>query len=71
MSRGAPMIDWVSVIHQCRMSDQDIADRIGVAHTRVRGWRQYGYQPRYCDGEALLALWVAVTENLRESAPRK
>ncbi len=63
------MIDWVSVIYQCRMSDQKIANHLAIPPARVRGWRQYGYQPRHDDGQALLALWAAVTENSRESAP--
>jgi len=67
------VIDWYRVVvdlHQVGYTAKVIAQRIGTTEARVRGWRQYGHEPRHHDGEALLSLWCAVTANMRESAPR-
>lgn len=67
------MIDWYRVLvdlHQRGLTTQAIAARIGVSEAAVRGWRQYGHEPRHSDGEALLTLWTHVTANMRDSAPQ-
>jgi len=64
------MIDWYRILvqlHQRGWTAKRIAEHLGVTEARVRGWRQYGHEPRHHDGEALLSLHRAVT-NMRETA---
>lgn len=67
------MIDWFRVIvdlHGLGLTAATIGTKLGVTAARVRGWRQYGHEPKHSDGEALLALWAQHTAKMRESAPR-
>ena len=67
------MTDWYRILvdlHLCGWTTRRIAEHIGVTEARVRGWRQYGHEPRHRDGEALLSLHRTVLENMRETAGR-
>ena len=64
-------IDWFRVLMDLRyagMSERDVAGRIGVAASTVRGWKM-GSAPSHEDGERLVMLWRAVTGKARDELP--
>lgn len=65
------VIDWFQVItglSRAGYSPQSVADAIGVARTTLLGWKQ-GAEPRYTEGERLLAFWCQITGNKRDKLP--
>ena len=64
-------VDWFQVItrlSRAGYSPQSIADAIHVARTTLLGWKQ-GAEPRYTEGERLVAFWCQVTGLSREELP--
>lgn len=71
--RPAPekFIDWFQVIAMLRKagySVQSISDAIKVPRTTLIGWKQ-GAEPRYSEGERLIAFWCEITSQAREKLP--
>ena len=65
-------VDWFQVINglsRAGYSPQSVADEVGVARTTLLGWKQ-GAEPRYTEGERLVAFWCRVTGRERETLPR-
>lgn len=53
-------VDWLSVIQDLErtgLSDFEISNRLGIPRSTLMGFKNGGVEPRYCDGERLLALW--------------
>lgn len=70
--RKVPRVDWFRVLHELQVNGmpiQSAARHIGLSHSTVLGWRT-GSEPRYGDGELLIALWVKVTGKGRDHLPR-
>ncbi|WP_286973566.1 hypothetical protein [Pseudomonas sp.] len=64
-------VDWFQVITalgRAGYSPQSVADAIGVARTTLLGWKQ-GAEPRYTEGEKLVAFWCQTTGSKRERLP--
>ncbi|MBI6848617.1 MULTISPECIES: hypothetical protein [Pseudomonas syringae group] len=56
-------VDWFTVItalSRAGYTPQSVADAIGVARTTLLGWKQ-GAEPRYTEGQRLVAFWSQVT----------
>lgn len=65
-------VDWFRIV--CDLcangyTHATIAAAIGAGKSTVQGWKQ-GSTPNYEDGERLITLWCAVTQNGRESVRR-
>lgn len=60
MQAAQPLkVDWFTVItdlSKAGYSPQSVADAVGVARTTLLGWKQ-GAEPRYSEGERLVAFW--------------
>ncbi|MEE5136187.1 hypothetical protein V2J83_11805 [Pseudomonas alliivorans] len=64
-------VDWFTVINmltRAGYTPQTIADVIRVARTTLLGWKQ-GAEPRYTEGERLVAFWCQITANDRSRLP--
>jgi hypothetical protein len=65
-------VDWFQVItglSRAGFSPQSVADEVGVARTTLLGWKQ-GAEPRYTEGERLVAFWCQATGKDRNTLPR-
>lgn len=65
------IIDWFQVIamlSKAGYSVQSISDVIRVPRTTLIGWRQ-GAEPRYSEGESLIAFWIQITGLDRDKLP--
>lgn len=65
-------VDWFRVIADLGrhgMSYRAMADAIGVSKSTVMGWVS-GAEPRFSDGELLLALWGEKLGRATADAPR-
>lgn len=65
-------VDWFQVItdlSKLGYTLHSIAIAIGVAKSTLIGWKQ-GAEPKYQDGERLVALWSRITESDRDRLPR-
>jgi len=65
-------IDWFRLIADLNQRGYTycrLAAAIGVTQNTVRYWRDIG-EPRYEDGERLIALWAQVNSKSQEFAPR-
>jgi len=66
-------IDWFRLIVElCTVHGYThalIAMSVGAGKSTVQGWKQ-GANPRWDEGERLIALWVMVTGNGRENVHR-
>lgn len=64
-------VDWFRVIadlRRCGYSAQSVADVVGVARATILYWGQGG-EPKYTDGERLVAFWSQATELDRSMLP--
>ncbi|PTS84007.1 hypothetical protein DBR00_11545 [Pseudomonas sp. HMWF032] len=64
-------VDWFQVItglSRAGYSPQSVADAIKVARSTLLGWKQ-GAEPRYSEGERLVAFWCQVTSHSRDQLP--
>ncbi len=67
----ATRIDWFRVITDLSgfgYTAQALATHVGVAKSTLLGWKQ-GAEPRYSEGERLVAFWCAATARPREAVP--
>ena len=66
-------VDWPAVVRQIEAvgwTKQQIAKKAGCEFETLRKWAGVTEtQPRHDDGERLLAVWVQVTGQARETAP--
>lgn len=65
------IIDWFQVIAmltKAGYSAQSISDVIKVPRTTLIGWK-HGAEPRYSEGESLIAFWCQITGLDREKLP--
>lgn len=65
-------IDWFRIIVDLERNAYPhvaIAAAIGVGKTTVQDWK-HGARPKFEEGEMLIALWVTVTANGRETVHR-
>lgn len=68
---GEQRVDWFQVItglSRSGYSPQSVADAVGVARSTLLGWKQ-GAEPRYTEGERLVAFWCEATGNHRDKLP--
>lgn len=75
VSRSKPevekRVDWFRVITDMSRAGYNahiVAHAIGVARTTLIGWKQ-GAEPRYTEGERLVALWCRVLKRNRSKLP--
>lgn len=64
-------VDWFQVItglSRAGYSPQSVADAIHVARSTLLGWKQ-GAEPRFSEGERLLAFWAQATGGDRAKIP--
>jgi len=72
--RRPPSIDWCRVVqHLARhqSGEGEVALRLGVDAGWLDSLANRNADPSYCDGEALLELWVDVTDLPLSEVPRK
>lgn len=66
-------IDWFRlIVDLCAIygyTHSQVAVAVGAPKSTVQGWKQ-GATPKWEDGERLIALWVTVTGNGRETVHR-
>lgn len=68
-----PRIDWWRVIVDLGYqgySHQRIADELLVGKSWLASVKNQGHEPRFADGEALLALWSRAMKQPTTEAPR-
>jgi len=72
MSAAAELrVDWFSLINgilRAGYSIQSAAEAISVPRSTLIGWKQ-GAEPRYTEGERLVAFWCQVTGSDRSRLP--
>lgn len=64
-------IDWFRVLSDLGRGGVPVssaAQAIGVPKSTVLGWKQ-GAEPKFSDGEKLLALWCWITGRTADDAP--
>lgn len=64
-------IDWFRVITDLAgfgYTAQALATHVGVAKSTLLGWKQ-GAEPRYSEGECLVAFWCAAKASTRDQVP--
>lgn len=69
--RNRMRVDWFRVLADLQylgLSNYDVSQRLGIAKRTIGGWKA-GAEPRHCDGEELIALWVHMTSKPREGLP--
>lgn len=55
-------VDWWQIIEDLRRTGLNvtaIADAVGIPKSTLLGYRNLDAEPKYADGEALIALWRA------------
>ncbi|MPS36016.1 hypothetical protein [Stenotrophomonas acidaminiphila] len=65
-------VDWFQVLvdlGRCGVPASSAAAAIGIPKSTVQGWKQ-GAEPKFADGEKLVALWVGITGKPAEAVPR-
>ncbi|TDB26701.1 hypothetical protein ATCM_02995 [Stenotrophomonas sp. ATCM1_4] len=65
-------VDWFQVLvdlGRCGVPASSAAAAIGISKTTVWGWKQ-GAEPKFADGEKLVALWAGITGKPAEAVPR-
>jgi hypothetical protein len=77
--RQNPRVDWFRIINDLirlpvtppavALNVSSIADAIDVPRTTVIGWCNLDAEPRFSDGEALLAFWISKTGKTAECVP--
>lgn len=67
-------IDWFRVLtdlHYLGLGLAEVSRRLRIPERTIGSWKNAGSEPRYSDGDALLALWREVTGKTREGHPLK
>lgn len=65
-------VDWFQVLvdlGRCGVPASSAAAAIGIPKSTVQGWKQ-GAEPKFTDGEKLVALWVGITGKAAVDVPR-
>lgn len=75
MTHKGPVVrvDWLQVMLDLQrrgFTVQAVSSQIAVPKATLMGWKNLGAEPRYADGERLLAFWARVTERPAAEAPR-
>lgn len=68
---SSPRLDWFRLIvdlERLGYTPQALANHVGVARSTLLGWKQ-GAEPRYTEGEALVAFWCSATGRARSELP--
>ena len=71
MQAAEQRVDWFEVINcvvRKGYSLGSVAAHVNVPKSTLIGWKQ-GAEPRYSEGERLLAFWMQVTGNERGALP--
>lgn len=71
--RPIPRVNWWQImidLERKGVTVMTISKRIDVAKSTLLGWKNQDAEPRYGDGEMLIALWVEVTGMERGHLPR-
>ncbi len=73
MPQSRLVIDWyrlISDITRTGISGYDLADQTGIARSTIMGWRDGIANPKWDDGEVIIALWCRVKDLDRSLLPR-
>lgn len=65
-------IDWFQVLTDLSRAGvpvSAVAPAIRVPKSTILGWKQ-GAEPKFTDGEKLVALWAGITQRLATEVPR-
>lgn len=65
-------VDWFQVLTDLGrkgVPTRSVATSIRVPHGTILGWKQ-GAEPKFADGERLVALWLGLTGQPIETLPR-
>lgn len=65
-------VDWFQVLTDLSRKGVPvlaISSAIGVPQSTILGWKQ-GAEPKFADGERLVALWLGLTDRPIEQLPR-
>lgn len=73
MNRAAPVVDWHALIDELRksygMTRLDIASDVDLHVDTLRTYLSGIARPSHQGGEALIALWMRITQKPREQIP--
>lgn len=72
LATEADRIDWFQVLTDLARAGvpvASVATAIRVPKSTILGWKQ-GAEPKFTDGERLVALWVGLTARPAEQLPR-
>jgi len=73
LSTQADRIDWFQVLTDLARAGvpvSAVAPAIRVPKSTILGWKQ-GAEPKFTDGERLVALWLGITARTVEQLPRQ
>lgn len=65
-------VDWFQVLTDLGRKGVPVlavSSAIGVPQSTILGWKQ-GAEPKFADGERLVALWLGLTDRHIEDLPR-
>jgi hypothetical protein len=68
-----PRIDWFRVLtdlDRAGYSGRMVSATLGIPYTTLKAWLYNGSDPRFQDGEAVVGLWIRVTQRAMEDVPR-